>query len=195
MENPDQILAREGVDGGLAPDRRIHHRYQSGWYLDDRDPPHVGRGDEAGQIADHPAAKSDHSRVPTIALGEHLVGEAAPGLAGLVGFARLNSEDIDSAGLELALDLSSIQRLDVRVGDDRVPVRRCNLAHDVSDSGQIALGDRDRVRAEPDLMGRGGLWCLGGARLAAAYQVTSPAPVRTFATRASMKRRSESLLR
>jgi hypothetical protein len=75
---------------------------------------------------------------------------------------------------------------------------RGNLKNDSPDPRQQTWSDQDGIPAEPDLAGSdrlAGLAGLGGARLAAAYQVTSPAPERTFATRASMKRRSESRLR
>ena len=74
----------------------------------------------------------------------------------------------------------------------------CNLTSDSPDPRQQTWGDQDGIPAEPDLAGGdrlGGLAGLAGAWSAAAYQVTSPAPERTFATRASMKRRSESRLR
>jgi hypothetical protein len=69
------------------------------------------------------------------------------------------------------------------------------LADDRSDPGQKAGRDQDRIPAQPDLIRSIGRGRLGRPPLAAAYQVTSPAPVRTFATRASMKRRSDSRLR
>jgi hypothetical protein len=96
--------------------------------------------------------------------------------------------------LELALDLSGVERVDVPVGDERVPVGRCKSTNELPDSVQQARGDQDWTPVEKDLAGRRGLGRLSGAPLTA-YQVTSPAPVRTFATRASMKRRSESRLR
>jgi hypothetical protein len=71
---------------------------------------------------------------------------------------------------------------------------RCELARELSNFGQQAWGNQDRTPVDEDLARRRGVSRLGGARLTA-YQVTSPAPVRTFATRASMKRRSESRLR
>ena len=71
---------------------------------------------------------------------------------------------------------------------------RNEVAHTSADAGQKAVADEDGTPAEPDLTGVGRNR-PGSVPLAAVYQVTSPAPVRTFATRASMKRRSESRLR
>jgi hypothetical protein len=68
----------------------------------------------------------------------------------------------------------------------------CNLTNDSPDPRQQTWGDQDGIPAEPDL---GRFAGLAAGRSATAYQVTSPAPERTFATRASMKRRSESRLR
>jgi hypothetical protein len=73
-------------------------------------------------------------------------------------------------------------------------VSRRELAGELPNFGQQAGGDQDWTPADEDLAGRGRLGGLGIARLTA-YQVTSPAPVRTFATRASMKSRSDSRFR
>ena len=74
-------------------------------------------------------------------------------------------------------------------------MRRRDFVGECPNPGQQARRDEDGIAAEPDLTCPDSIWCLGGARLAAAYQVTSPAPERTFATRASIKSKSESRLR
>ena len=59
MEGADQVLALLGVDPGLAADRRIDLGEERGRHLHDADAaPQDARG-EAGQVADHAAAKGD----------------------------------------------------------------------------------------------------------------------------------------
>jgi hypothetical protein len=194
VESADQILSRGGVDGRLASDRGVHHRDQSRGHLDDGDSPHESGGDEAREISDYTTAERDYRRVPAESFGEQLVGQTRPRFARLVGLARRNREDFQRAFFELVLDLAAVQRLDVRIGDESVPVGRCMLTGEFPNFGQQGGAEQDRTPAETDLAEGRGLDCLCGARLTA-YQVTSPAPVRTFATRASMKRRSESRFR
>jgi hypothetical protein len=66
-------------------------------------------------------------------------------------------------------------------------VGRSELARDGPDLRKEAGGYPDPGSAQVDL--------VRAAPRGGAYQVTSPAPVWTLATRASMKSRSESLLR
>ena len=58
-EGPDQVLAGREVDAGLPADAAIDHRQQRGRHLHQRHAAQVGRGDEAGEVADHPAAERD----------------------------------------------------------------------------------------------------------------------------------------
>src|SRR2546423_3636446 len=175
MKSTNQILSRGGVDGRLTADRRIDHRDQSRGHLDDGDSPHESGGNEAREIADNATPERDHGGVAAVSLGKQLVRQSSPRFAGLVGLARWNREHVQGASLELAFDGAGVERLDVRVGDERIAVSRCGLSSERAHYGQQGRSNLDWV----------------GARLTA-YQVTSPAPVRTFATRASMKRRSES---
>ena len=87
MKNPDQILARGGVDRGLPPNRGIDHRDQSGGYLDDRNTTHEGSGEKAGEVTNDAPSERDYDRVPAESFGEHLVGQARPGFAAFVGLA------------------------------------------------------------------------------------------------------------
>ena len=64
---------------------------------------------------------------------------------------------------------------------------RSQLPREGADLEQESRSDPDRRFAKPDLS--------RAAARGPSYQVTSPAPAWTFATRASMKRRSESRLR
>src|SRR5256714_11298684 len=87
IKNPDEILPGGGVDGRLSTDGGVNHRHQTCGYLDDRNTSHESGRDEAGEVANHPAAKSDHRRVPAEAAYQHLVGQAAPGIPRLIGLA------------------------------------------------------------------------------------------------------------
>ena len=51
VECAHEILARAGVDPGLAADGGIHHAEHGGRNLDDRHAAQPGRGDEAGAVA------------------------------------------------------------------------------------------------------------------------------------------------
>ena len=104
-----------------------------------------------------------------------------------MGLSGGDREELNAAGIELGFDLVAVQRTDVRVRDDRVFVCWSELARYGSDLRKEARGDPDGASPQVDL-----------ARVAprgGAYQVTSPAPVWTLATRASMKSRSERRLR
>jgi hypothetical protein len=57
------------------------------------------------------------------------------------------------------------------------------------------MGRRDVPRDGSDLGEKTGRDPDGASEIGLIYQVTSPAPVRMFATRAKVKRRSDSLLR
>jgi hypothetical protein len=104
-----------------------------------------------------------------------------------VGFAGFYGEHFDRVCLELIPDDLAIQRRNVRVRDDGVLMGRSQLTGQCSDLGKETGGDADGRPRQVDL-----------ARFTTrglAYQVTSPAPVWTLATRASMKSRSDRRLR
>jgi hypothetical protein len=90
-------------------------------------------------------------------------------------------EDIYCSGLELTANLVGVDRADVRVGDQGIAMRRSGAPDEVADPAEDPSLDGDGRRAEPYFL--------------AGYQVTSPAPVRTLATRASVKSRSDSRFR
>jgi len=178
VKSPHQILSGVGVYPRLSPDRGVDHGHQGRGYLDDRNTPHESGGNEAGEVADDPSSESDDGGVAAEAFGEHLVGEPSPGLARLVVLSGRKKQDISPVFSQSADDALGVPGSDVRIGDDGVAVGWRDLLRDRSNLRQQAWSNPDRA-----------------AQLALPYQVTSPAPVRTFATRASMKRRSERRLR
>ena len=64
MEGADQVLRALMVDAGLAPHRAVDHRQQRRGELHPEHAAHVGRGREAGHVADDAAPEGDHQPVP-----------------------------------------------------------------------------------------------------------------------------------
>ena len=60
MKRPDQVLARARINACLAPDRAVDLRQKACRDLNKADPAPQNRGGKANQIANHPAAQSDH---------------------------------------------------------------------------------------------------------------------------------------
>ena len=178
VKNAHQILPGVGINPGLPAYRRVHHCHQGSGYLDDRNPAHKSGGDEAREVTNYSSSQRYDSRVAAVAFGEHLVGQPSPGIAGFVGFSGRDNEHVGPIPSESGADRLGVSGSDVGVGDYGVPVSRSDLLDDRTDFRQKSWRDPDGT---PDFP--------------LAYQVTSPAPVRTFATRASMKSRSESRFR
>jgi hypothetical protein len=122
MESPYQILPGRGVDGSLPADRGIDHGKQGSGHLNDRNSAHEGGGDEAREVPHDSAAKRDHCCVSAVPFGEHLVGEPAPDFPGFVGLTGGDGEGIYRVRIELRRDLFRVERADVRVGDQGVPM-------------------------------------------------------------------------
>src|SRR3982751_596841 len=95
VENAYQILPGGCIDGRFSTDGGVHHRHQTGGYLDDGDTPHESSCDEPGEVPNYPAAEGNDCRVPAKAEDQHLVGEAAPAIPGLVGLPRGDCQDVD----------------------------------------------------------------------------------------------------
>src|SRR5450759_386269 len=156
MESADQILARWGVQGGFSPDRGVDHGDQGGGYLDYLDSTHEGRGDEAGEIADDPAPQRYYGRVAPIPFFEHPVGEPGPAFTGLARLPGGDGQDVRAILFELLADLFRVQRADVGIRDDGVPMGGGELAGNGAGLGQESGGNPDRGPAKPDLAWRCG---------------------------------------
>src|SRR4029450_12080491 len=74
MKSADGVLAGRRVDSRLATDRGIDHREQRRWNLYDCEPTHVRGRDEAGEVANHTAAKGDDCGVSSASLGGEGIG-------------------------------------------------------------------------------------------------------------------------
>jgi hypothetical protein len=70
VERADHVLAARMVDRGLAAHRRVDLREQRRRHLDERHAALVGRGGEAGEVADHAAAERHDRGVPVAAVRE-----------------------------------------------------------------------------------------------------------------------------
>src|SRR5262249_18920347 len=64
MERSDEILSRAMVHTGLAADAGVDLSQQRGRDLNDRDPPHVYRCDEACDVPNDTAAQGNDRRLP-----------------------------------------------------------------------------------------------------------------------------------
>ena len=134
MERADQVLALRQVHGGLAADGRVDLRRERGGDLYDREPPHVGGGDEAGQIADHAPTQGHHHVGPVRLLGGELPVQGVGHLERL-GLFSLRHRDVD--GDEGDAGERGRERLEVR--------RRHGLVGDhegllgARDRGQVAV--------------------------------------------------------
>ena len=97
VERADQVLARVGVDAGLAADRRIHHAEQSGGHVHDIDPAQPGGGGEAGDVGGRPSAQADDGVLtPNADAAQHLPDESDDGQF----LARLGVGDLDAVGVD-----------------------------------------------------------------------------------------------
>src|SRR4051812_38266306 len=63
VKRADQILAGRSVDGSFSADGSVDHGEQGRWNLDDRDPPHECRRNEAREVSNDPTAKRDNGGV------------------------------------------------------------------------------------------------------------------------------------
>ena len=120
VEGADEVLARTGIDCGLAADRTVNLREQCGGQLHEAAAALEDRAGETGEVADDPSAQGKHMVAALDALSEHPVGElrqALPALRrlarGHIEPARLHSCILQRAGDRLAPALARIF-----VGDD-----------------------------------------------------------------------------
>lgn len=181
MKATHQILARGGVYTCFTPDRCIDHRHQGGRNLDELDPPHIGRGDESGDVADDPSAEGDYGRVAPESGSEQGIGDFPPRLAGLLRLAGRDGYDIYCIGSEAGSDYIAVQLANVLIGYERVP-----------------MGGRERRDQLADFFYQADLdldFRIAGAAREKVYQTSSPFPAMLLARRARVKSKSESRLR
>ena len=92
VERPDEVLAVRRVDAGLAADARIHLRKKSGGNLHEADAAAQRGGAEAGQVADHPAAKRNNDVASFDARLDQRIRDAREFLVGLCRLARRTND-------------------------------------------------------------------------------------------------------
>ena len=91
MERTDQVLARIGVDSGLAADRGVDHAEQGGGHVHDVDPTQPGGGGETGDVGGRSPAEADDGVLAANAdAAQHLPDETR-GRADLCPFRRPGS--------------------------------------------------------------------------------------------------------
>ena len=100
VERADQVLARGGVDAGLAADGRVDHGQQRGGHLVDLDAAHPRRRDVAAEVGGRPATDGDHGIGAAHAALAQDVPAAAGGLQRLavLGVLDLEGEGVDALG-------------------------------------------------------------------------------------------------
>ena len=64
MKGPHEVLGTGKINGGLSPERSIHHREQTRGDGNKRNATMPRRGQEAGQVSGDAAAERDDNRVP-----------------------------------------------------------------------------------------------------------------------------------
>ena len=121
VEGADQVLALPGVDAGLAADRGIDLGQQRGRHLHDADAAPQDAGGEAGQVADHAAAKGDDAVAALDAELEQALAERRQHGEALARLARAHHHLAEQKALlvEARFERGKIQRRHVGVGHDR----------------------------------------------------------------------------
>ncbi len=99
-EGADEVLSLRQVHRGLPADRGVDLRGERRRHLHERDAPHVGGGDEAGEVADRSPAQRHHDVVPVGLLGRELAKQR---LVDLQGLRRLARRDAEEDGAEVPL--------------------------------------------------------------------------------------------
>ena len=182
MERPDEVLARLGVDAGLAADRRVHHRQQRRRNVVDPHSPHPRRRDEAREIRGG-AATETHHRVGAreTDLAEHFPAESRDRkLLAVLGIGDLDTVCVDPGVGERFPDRLGGRRECGLVEDgDGTGAGQC--LHEVaqqpaSDDDGIGIGgvDIDAYR-----FGHGVMLRFSGVVSAGAASCTAPSLVRT----------------
>ncbi len=98
VERADKVLAGVDVDPGLAAERRIHHRQDSGRHLHDVDATQPGCGHEAGEVGRGSTTEADDD----VITGETNLAQDVPAEtrdAQLLGLLAVG--DLDRVGLDL----------------------------------------------------------------------------------------------
>ncbi len=105
------------------------------------DATHVRCGDKSGEISYHPTAKGNHGGVTSEAAFYQVISDPSPASPRLAGFASRNSQNIFRFDLHRRGGQFSIQRTDVRVGDDGISVSGCDIPRKCAKSGERARLD------------------------------------------------------
>ena len=157
MERADQVLARLGVDRGLAADGGIDHGQQGGRHVDHPHPAQPGRRDEPGEVGDGTAAEPDHQ----VVAGESDLAEHRPGVGrdrqilGVFAVGHLEQNDLGMPGGRgqfLAQRLSRReQRPGMQHGDARGELTGWTVSTSVAEQADADLHRvrRHRRRAAP----------------------------------------------
>ena len=149
VEAADQILAGLRIDRGLAADRRIDLRQQSGGHLDEVAAAFQDRGGKADQIADHAAAQRDDMVAAFDFQREQRVEQLFQMAPALGLFARWQDDrfDRDVGGAQAGVEAGQLGLGHIGVGDDdQAPLARIG-GEDGAGAVERALFDQDIIAA------------------------------------------------
>ena len=178
VEGTDHVLAQRVVDRGLATDRRVHLRQQSGRDLHKWHTPHIAGGSKSGHVANHTAAQRVDHCLAVAAFGQQLVVDEFQRRSVLVLLAvwQHNLQQAAVATRELRGQSIGIKRADRRVGDDQRFVG-CRQAGPGCGLTQQAAADVDVIAAITQRngnLGRGD----GGVHVGPVYSARSTVKAR-----------------
>ena len=151
VERAHEVLARCGVDRGLASDARIDLREQGRRHLDKAAAALDHRCGKSGQIADHPAPQRQHAVAPFDIVGNQEIGHLGQKRPRFGGFARRQHQPVagDPGRTQRRIDSRAPRPRDVDIGHDRQAVLTHKRAH-------FLAQPIDQARRDAHVIGRPG---------------------------------------
>ena len=121
MEGADQVLARLGVDRGLAADRAVDLCQQGRRHLHEAAAALHNRAGKADKVAHHPAAQRDHMILAGHAERQQPVAQALEHAPTLGVLARFDHEPVGgiTGGGEIAFQRGAVKPVGVGIGHHR----------------------------------------------------------------------------
>ena len=140
-------MACDEVDAHLAAHGAIDLGQQGRGDLQEAQPPGEGRGDEAGQVADHAAADGHDDRLAICAEFQHAFPEAGRHFHGLALLAGGDGHDghFDRLANQTFSHFDRMRFLHVLVGEDDGVRNLAAVLEEAAGMGQVAGADLDIV--------------------------------------------------
>ena len=181
VERADEVFAGPGIDAGFAPDRAVDLGHDGRGNLHQRDTPLVNGGNEARQVADHPAAQGDNKGTAVESRFDHAVAQAFGRGEALRRFAGGHGETDgpDARRLEGVLHGCAVEGSDIFVRDDRTGAAQAAVARQFAGAGEEVGTDQHAAlpagNADRDFDGRGGFHAVAALPAATRAAPISPA--------------------